>query len=388
MQKTILIQAWNIYKNNSNYYIEYTQAVYINTLLESGLNVHLICTTHEIKENEINRYSKVSDSVTIYELPAYISYIGAYRYFPKFVRLYQKLKHKDFDIVYSRFPAPFGWLQMLFFSKNRIVHFVGDPIDTVLKNNDLNPIFKFIKISLFLPEYSLFLLSSYRATNVYTNGHHIASKLQKLGIKASPLVSSTLVNDDFFEKKGSLHNKSVIKLIYVGYLRKAKGMFVLMDALEILNELYTGKFTLTIVGTGEIEKPLKKLAKNKGLPVNFLGHIDNRLELNKILREHDIFCFASISEGSPRVILEAVANGLLVVSTPVGSLPYIFENEEDILYFDFDDSAALSERVIKLTENPDLTNKLRRNSFEKVKNLKISNFIQKAFNISQFNEKN
>lgn len=382
MQKTILIQAWNIYKNNSNYYIEYTQAVYINTLLESGLNVHLICTTHEIKENEINRYSKVSDSVTVYEIPAYKSYLGAYKHFPKFVGLYHKLRLKNFDTVYSRFPAPFGWLQMLFFSKNRIVHYVGDPIDTVLKNNGLNPIFKFIKISLFLPEYSLFLLSSYKASNVYTNGHHIAKRLQKLGVKASPLISSTLVEDDFYENKENFNNKSVIKLIYVGYLRKAKGVSVLIDALEILNKLYTSKFTLTIVGTGEIEKSLRNRAKDKSLPINFLGHIDNRHELNKILREHDIFCFASISEGSPRVILEAIANGLVVVSTPVGSLPYIFENEEDILYFDFDDANALSERIIKLTQNPELANKLKKNSFKKVKDFKISNFIQRAFNIN------
>ena len=79
------------------------------------------------------------------------------------------------------------------------------------------------------------------------------------------------------------------------------------------------------------------ILENKIYNVTFLGHVDNRIQLNEILRNNDIFCFASLSEGSPRVILEAMANVINIVSTAVGSLPTIFENEKDILFADFND---------------------------------------------------
>lgn len=383
MKEKILIQAWNVYKNQSSYYIEYTQAVYINTLLKNNLDVHLICPTHKISLDEIKKYSKIDQDITVYELPAYKHYLSAYKYFPKYIKLYQKLKKEDFDTIYSRFPNPFGWLQMLFYKENRIVHFVGDPIDTVLKNNDLNPLFKFIKTSLFLPEYSLFLLSSYRANHVYTNGHYISNKLNKFGINAIPLISSTLVESDFYQKNVTFNSKQPIKLIYVGYLRKAKGVGVLLDALDILNKNHPDKFTLTIVGEGELEEKLKEIAKKNRLPVKFLGYIDDRGKLNSILREHDVFCFASLSEGSPRVILEAIANGLVVVTTPVGSLPYIFKDNEDMIFFDFDNAEALSDQVLKLAQSPTLSKKLSTNSFKKVQDFKINSFIEKAFNLKK-----
>lgn len=383
MKKKVLIQAWNVYRNQDNYYIEYTQAVYIETLLNKGRELHLISPVHNISSAEIHNYSEIPCNVIIYSIPPYTRYISAYKYFPSYVMTYYKLRKKRFDTIYSRFPSPFGWLQMLFYTENRIVHFVGDPIDTVLKNNELNPIFKFVKIFFFLPEYALFLISSLRANYVYSNGHHIATKLNRIGIKAIPVISSTLVNEDFYEKNTSLIEQSSIKLIYVGYLRKAKGVSILLKAIKYLDSKYPDKFTLTIVGTGELENSLKEFVTQKQLPVIFLGHIDNRSELNKVLRQHDIFCFASLSEGSPRVILEAMANGLIVSSTPVGSLPYIFEDYEDILFFGFDDFKALAGRILEISNNSGLGEKLRGNSIKKVRLFTIDNFIEKVFNIDK-----
>lgn len=35
---------------------------------------------------------------------------------------------------YSRYPVPFGWLQKLVgSSNNRIIHYVGDPVEVILK---------------------------------------------------------------------------------------------------------------------------------------------------------------------------------------------------------------------------------------------------------------
>ena len=97
------------------------------------------------------------------------------------------------------------------------------------------------------------------------------------------------------------------------------------------------------------------------------------------MRTHDIFCFASLSEGSPRVILEAMANGINVVSTPVGSLPTIFKHNENILFADFNNATVFSDQMINLISNENNAFLLRKNAFEKVKNYKIENFLKEIF---------
>lgn len=382
MKSKILIQAWAVYKCNGDYYIQYTHAVYLQSIQNIYAEVHLVAPTRITERYDLSNFIKLDKSIRVHELPSFGSYLGAYRNFFSYVKLYKDLKTTNFDTVYSRFPSPFGWLQMFFFQENRIVHYVGDPIDTVLNNDNLNKLFKYTKVSFFIPEYVLFLISSYKAKKVVTNGHHIANKLKKFKINANYLISTTLKENDFFEKDDLYSiNDDSIKLLYVGYLRRAKGVDVLIRALSTLNNSYLEKFSLTIVGSGEELDNLKKLANQLNLEVTFTGHIDSRNELNNIMRSHDIFCFASLSEGSPRVILEAIANGLLIVTTPVGSLPYIFKDNSDVLYFDYNDDGALSNRILQLISDQKLQRKLRINSLNKVKDFTIDKFIGDSFNV-------
>lgn len=382
MKDSILVQAWAIYKNEEDYYIENVHSIYLESIKLQYVNIYLVCPTRIIYKEDIENYHKLDfENVKIYELPYFSSYANSYKNFFSYLVLYNSIKHINFNTIYSRFPSPFGWLQMFYFKNNRIVHFVGDPIDTVLNNKEVPFLYRLIKMAFFIPEYLMFIISSYKADKVFSNGHHIAKKVSKYGISIKPLISSTLNKSDFYEEKSILSlNDKPIRLIYVGYLRRAKGINILIDAIEILESKFPGMFTLTIVGDGEEGDKLSKRVVGSNLPVSFLGRIDNREKLNNILRSHDVFCFASISEGSPRVVLEAIANGLIVVTTPVGSLPYIFEDNTDILFFEFDNPTDLVNKIIILCEDKKLQIKLKENSFDKVKKFKIDSFIREAFN--------
>lgn len=383
MKDKILIQAWVVYEYRKSYYIQHSHATYLNTIKDFYQKIHLVSPVIPAQKSQINSYSLIDKSlVVLHELPPSHSYIGAYKNFSSYLKVYKSLKDTSFDTIYSRFPSPFGWLQMFFFNSNRIVHYVGDPIDTVLKNDSINYYLKLIKIFFFLPEYFLFAISSLKASKVFSNGHHISNKLKKFSINAEPLISTTLMDEDFHKNLNviNINNNKKIQLIYVGYLRKAKGIDVLLTALHMLDKQYPNCFSLTIVGEGEERVRLSQKSIELGVSVNFLGHIDDRNQLNQILRSHDIFCFASISEGSPRVVLEAVANGLLVITTPVGSLSYIFEDFKDVLFFDFNNSKMLAEMIVKLSKDINLQMDMRDSSFKKVQLFKIEGFIKEAFN--------
>lgn len=385
MKDRILVQAWKVFKCNADneYYIEFTHDIYLQKIRSLYTDIYLIAPIVELDSYQTVSFSKIdSNIVKVIELPEISNYLSAYKHFFSYLGVYQKIKNIEFDTVYSRFPSPFGWLQMFYFNKNRIVHYVGDPIDTILKNNKVNPIFKMIKVGVFLPELLMFGISSWRADKVVSNGHHIAKKLSRFNIMAKPLISSTLTEADFHKKAVSINldGNSSIKLVYVGYLRRAKGVATLLKALERLDSQYPNKFSLTIIGSGEEDKKLKEMAQNRNISVEFLGHIDDRQKLNEILRRSDIFCFGSLSEGSPRVILEALANSLLVITTPVGSLPLVFKDYEDMLFFDFDNDKELASKIIEICKNKKLQQKISENSFNKAKSFKMDNFIQEAFN--------
>lgn len=379
MKNNILIQAWALYKFNNKFYIEYTHNVYITEIHKIYKKIYLISPVKTIDVAQVATLCEIQGNIEVIELPFFKNYLQAYKYFFSYISSYRKLKKLSFDTVYSRFPSPFGWLQKIYFKEKRVIHFVGDPIDTVENNRNLSIAYRKLKIYLFSLEYYLFIWASKGRVKVVSNGHHLSNKLRKFNINAKPLISTTLNDTDFFYKDIT-KDSNVITLIYVGYLRKAKGVDTIIQALKIISQSSEKKYKLTIVGDGEEKDNLRNLAKMNDLDVVFTGHIDDRNILNSLLRSSDIFCFASLSEGSPRVVLEAIANGINVISTPVGSLPYVFTDKEEILYFNFNNFEKLAELIEELSLNYELRLKLLKNSQQKVLQFKIDSFINEAFN--------
>lgn len=377
--KTILIQAWTIHKSKDIYYLPYTHWVYLNEIVNYYDEVTLLCPV--IKHNDFSIHGLVSlspfDNVNIVALPPFNNYIVAIRHFFSYYKTYSALP--KYDVVYARYPTPFGWLQKIFFKKaRRIIHYVGDPVDAARNNPNFSSLKKKLYITLFKPENAMYNWAC-KGASVFTNGHHIAERLKKNHIIAKPLISSTLNENDFYFEANKSFNKNKPRLLYVGYLRKAKGVETIIKAFNLLQSKYPNA-ELTIVGTGEFEKELKELVQTEKMNfVSFLGHVDDRAQLNDIIRNHDYFCFGSLSEGSPRVILEAMANGINVISTPVGSLPTVFVDDQDITFARFNDENDFFNKIDSLLTDSIKSNLIRENAFKKVKNFTIKNFIKEIF---------
>ncbi|MFP4058074.1 MAG: glycosyltransferase [Candidatus Brocadiia bacterium] len=92
---------------------------------------------------------------------------------------------------------------------------------------------------------------------------------------------------------------------------------------------------LCIAGEGPYRPALEALSRAKGVGsrVAFLGRLAQK-ELARWYQAADLFCFASLREGCPNVVLEALACGTPVLSTPVGAVPDLVEEGRDGLLFE------------------------------------------------------
>lgn len=103
---------------------------------------------------------------------------------------------------------------------------------------------------------------------------------------------------------------------WVGRLSREKGLDVLLEALSRLEGLH---WKLAVVGEGAEEPPLRRLATSLGIDgrVHWAGYVE---EAARLFRAFDLFCLSSRSEGTPIVLLEAMAAGVPVVATEVGGI--------------------------------------------------------------------
>jgi len=109
-------------------------------------------------------------------------------------------------------------------------------------------------------------------------------------------------------------------LLAVGRLSREKGQADLLHAFRKLCNTHSGPLRLIVVGEGPERPRLHQLARDLRLVdrVHLEGQQD---EVRPYYGLADIFVLPSHSEGTPNVILEAMAAGLPVVATSVGGVP-------------------------------------------------------------------
>jgi glycosyltransferase involved in cell wall biosynthesis len=114
---------------------------------------------------------------------------------------------------------------------------------------------------------------------------------------------------------------------------------------------------LLLVGDGPQRGHLESMVSRAALwgRVDFLGARD---DVERILRAVDIAALASTREGMPLAALEALAHGLPLVATRVGSIPQLLEDGGGVLC-DVGDWEALARAILAL-ESPDARAELGR----------------------------
>lgn len=119
---------------------------------------------------------------------------------------------------------------------------------------------------------------------------------------------SNFINSNIINKTPT-YNFNMKNIVYIGSISKNKGISEIIDVAKHFKDL-----TFHLIG------PIAEPYIIKNIPDNVIVHgALSHVKTIKVLRKMDVFLFPSYSEGFSIAILEAMAQGLPIITTPVGA---------------------------------------------------------------------
>lgn len=239
-----------------------------------------------------------------------------------------------------------------------IHHIVGHPKAADLKE----------KIYKWLSHIFLKLDSSKAKAVRVVNQKQVPEFLIKAGVPKEKItyIPSVYIDSDVF-KPMNLEKK--YDLIFVGRLVKNKGINLFLETIKRLN------LKAAIVGDGPLKNYLKSEIEDNKLKVDLLGWIENQKDIAEILNKSQILVITSYNEGGPRVLLEAMACGIPVITTRVGIAEDLIKDGENGFFTDWS-GESIGEKVSILLENTELQRKFISSGLETAKKFEKKSSIQ------------
>ena len=143
-------------------------------------------------------------------------------------------------------------------------------------------------------------------------------------------------------------------LVSVGRLDQNKGQWLILEALKKIGlpELNQRRIKLALIGEGEERERLTALSHSFGFDaiVHFAGQLSPE-EICTWYNAADAKILASRREGSPNVVLEALACGTPTIASQAGRNAAVIEDGRNGLLFPIEDAEALKAAILRSLEH-------------------------------------
>ncbi|MBD3259708.1 glycosyltransferase [Candidatus Woesearchaeota archaeon] len=198
----------------------------------------------------------------------------------------------------------------------------------------------------------------------------IKERLSELGFNSKKVIVPLGIDSNRFrpasgkeklsaKRKLKLEKKYVIG--YTGRIALEKDLHTLYKAFRKLKKELKREIALLIVGDGP--EKYKKIFNND---VIITGNVDN---VEDYLKAMDVFVLPSLTETSSLATMEAMACGLPIIATDVGSVSSYLKENHNGLFFQRKNVEDLVSKLCNLIFNQDLSKSLSLNAQETIKYL-------------------
>lgn len=283
--------------------------------------------------------------------------------FVKAVSLHRKNKY---DVVWSMM-ATYNSFSALFFKlffpkvKFLLTLQEGDPIPFIKKRAR--------------PFWPLFKMIFMKADCIQAISKYLADFGLDMGAKCPIVVIPNAVdikhftkeysNEEILEVKQKLNKKEDdLFLITTSRLVDKNAVEDIVKAMPLLPE----NINLIIAGRGYMEEDIRKLSQMLKVEkrVQFVGWLSHG-DMPIYLKVSDVFIRTPISEGFGNSFVEAMAVGLPCIATPVGGILDFIEDGQTGVFAEVHNPKSIATQVMRLTKDQALVSKVKRQSFEMVK---------------------
>jgi glycosyltransferase involved in cell wall biosynthesis len=149
------------------------------------------------------------------------------------------------------------------------------------------------------------------------------------------------------------HQNTIPKIIFVSNLFKSKGVFILLDALNLLN-IKQVNFEANIVGKeGDISFATLKMKigeYNLSKRVIISGYLDKEQKMQAFANS-DLCVFPTLNDTWGLVILEAMQVGLPVIASDEGAIPEIIDDSKTGFVVEKNNAQILADKIEFLINN-------------------------------------
>ncbi len=214
--------------------------------------------------------------------------------------------------------------------------------------------------------------------NVYKIGPRKKFQIVPLGFDLTPFLKERSQHDLRLELGVS---PAAFVIVFAGRLAPIKNPFLMVDAFERLNTCLQGPeqsdaraVMLMIVGGGDLYEVMKNRVQVKGLSSQAL-FLKWRSDMAEMYSVSDVVVLTSFNEGTPVVLIEAMASEKPFVATEVGGVPDLMVGEgkqmngpnggrftqyENGILVESENVAGLTGALLYLKEHPDVSREMGR----------------------------
>jgi len=379
-RKLGIITAMHMFDYQKGLYIHAAFGRVIDRLAKQYEKVYLCAPVKAGEPNQTRDHRIDAKNVEMIGQPFHKTTLSSLKHCWGISSAYARLFRKS-DVIFIRGMIPFvcmAYLWAVLFGKRPCHWIVGNPI-ALLKSHRRAGRFADSLSMLYAWQDRLFT----KLGRALTGGSFICNG-QELGniyksARTAVTISSTIRDDEIFEREDSC-NSETVRILYIGFVRPEKGLEYLLEALSGVKIDKPWEFT--IVGSWNgfdyYHRKLERIIAGLqiGDRIRWAGYVSYGPEMFKYMRESDLFVLPTLSEGTPRVLVEARANSLPIIATKVGGIATSVTDGKDGLLVPAKDPKALLTAIERIVKDRELRRSLIKNGLEFAKGRTVDQFVK------------